>query len=51
MDFELPSMLPVLDVGARFGVVDVGELTGVLTGRELGRGVREGMRVGTMIYS
>lgn len=52
MDFELPSILPVCDVETSFGVADVGELTaGCLKGRELGRGTREGMGVGTIIYS
>lgn len=52
MDFELPSILLVCDVEIWFGVLEVGELTGhYLKGRELGRGIREGMRVGTIIYS
>lgn len=48
---ELPPILPVYDVETWFGVVDAGELTGVcLKGRQLGRGIREGMGVGTIIY-
>lgn len=51
MDFQLPSVLSVLDVEVWFGVVDFGGTDRGLKRRELGRGIREGMGIGTVIYS